>query len=215
MKKTAILIGATGLTGGILLDNLIDDSNFEKVIVFNRRSVENDNPKIEEHIVDLFKLENYKEFFKADVIFCCIGTTKKKTPDDEIYKAVDYGIPVAAAKLAKQNDINTFIVISALGADAGSKVFYNKLKGEMERDVLKENIQNTYILQPSLIVGDRNEKRLGEDVASVLMKSFNFLIPKKYKFIYAKTIANTMKILALQGYSKTRISSEEIKEIGA
>lgn len=215
MKKTAILIGATGLTGGYLLDNLIADSNFEKIIIFTRRSVEKTSLKIEEHIVDLLELDNYKDLFKGDVVFCCIGTTKKKTPDDEAYRDVDYGIPVAAAKLAKRNRIDTFMVISALGADYRSKVFYNRLKGEMERDVLKEHIQNIYILRPSLIVGDRNEKRFGEDIASFFMKTFNFLIPRKYKFIEAKTIAKTMQTVALHGYTEVAISSEEIKEIAS
>lgn len=215
MKKTAILIGATGLTGGYLLDNLIADSNFEKIIIFTRRSVEKTSLKIEEHIVDLLELDNYKDLFKADVVFCCIGTTKRKTPDDDAYRNVDYGIPVAAAKLAKRNRIDTYIVISALGADYQSKVFYNRLKGEMERDVLREHIQNIYILRPSLIVGDRNEKRFGEDIASFFMKTFNFLIPRKYKFIEAKTIAKTMQIVALEGYTEVVISSEEIKEIAS
>lgn len=215
MKKTAILIGATGLTGGYLLDNLIADSNFEKIIIFTRRSVEKTSLKIEEHIVDLIELDNYKDLFKADVVFCCIGTTKKKTPDEDAYRNVDYGIPVAAAKLAKRNRIDTYIVISALGADYQSKVFYNRLKGEMERDVLREHIQNIYILRPSLIVGDRNEKRFGEDIASFFMKTFDFLIPKKYKFIEAKTIAKTMQIVALEGYTEVVISSEEIKEIAS
>lgn len=215
MKKTAILIGATGLTGGYLLDNLIADSNFEKIIIFTRRSVEKTSLKIEEHIVDLLELDNYKDLFKGDVVFCCIGTTKKKTPDDEAYRDVDYGIPVAAAKLAKRNRIDTFMVISALGADYQSKVFYNRLKGEMERDVLKEHIQNIYILRPSLIVGDRNEKRFGEDIASFFMKTFNFLIPRKYKSIEAKTIAKTMQTVALHGYTEVAISSEEIREIAS
>lgn len=215
MKKTAILIGATGLSGGFLLDNLIADSNFEKIIIFTRRSVEKTSPKIEEHIVDLLELENYKDLFKGDVVFCCIGTTKKKTPDDDSYRKVDYGIPVAAARMAKENSIDTFIVISALGADYKSKVFYNRIKGEMERDVLNEIILNTYILQPSLIVGERDEKRFGEDVASVLMRTFDVLVPEKYKFIYAKTIAKTMQIVSLQGYTEVVISSQEIKDIAS
>ncbi len=215
MKKIAILIGATGLTGGILMDNLLEDSNYEKIILFSRRSVEKDHPKIEEHLIDLFALENYKELFKADVIFCCVGSTKKKTPDDNVYRKVDYGIPVAAAKLAKENGIETFIVVSALGADSKSKVFYNRIKGEMERDVLNEIIPYTYILQPSLIVGERAEKRFAEDIASFFMKIFDVLVPGRYKFIYAKTIAKAMQIVAQEGYSEVVIPSKEIKEIAS
>nr|WP_245529121.1 NAD(P)H-binding protein [Aequorivita sublithincola] len=213
MKKTAIILGATGLTGSILLEMLLEDSSFEKIKLFSRSSAENKSPKIEEHLIDMFQLEDYSEAFKADVVFCCIGTTKSKTPNKETYKKIDYGIPVTAAKLAKQNGISTFIVISALGADENSSVFYNKTKGEMQRDVLKQHIENTYILQPSLIVGDRGESRLGEKVATLFMKTFGFLIPKKYKMIKAETIAEAMVVLAKQGFPKQQITSDEIKQI--
>lgn len=211
--KTAIILGATGLTGSILLKKLIEDDSFEKIKLFSRSSSKNNSPKIEEHLIDMFQLEKYAKHFKANVVFCCVGTTKAKTPDKEIYKKVDYGIPVTAAKLAKQNGIKTFIAISALGADENSGIFYNKTKGEMERDVLKQNLENIFLLQPSLIIGDRNESRFGESVAGFFMKVFGFLIPKKYKMIKAETIANAMLVLTRKEYPKKKITSEEIKEI--
>lgn len=211
--KTAIILGATGLTGSILLEKLLADASFEKIKLFSRSSSENNSLKVEEHVIDMFQLEKHSEAFTADVVFCCIGTTKSKTPDKDIYKKIDYGIPVAAAKLAKMNGIKTFIVISALGADENSSVFYNKMKGEMQRDVLSQIIENTYILQPSLIVGDRHENRFGEKVATFFMETFGFLIPKKYKMIKAETIAEAMMILAKEGYSKKIITSEKIKGI--
>lgn len=213
--KTAIILGATGLTGSILLEKLLVDASFEKIKLFSRSSVEKNSPKIEEHLIDMFQLENHSEAFKADVVFCCIGTTKAKTPDKETYKKIDYGIPVAAAKLAKKNGIKTFIVISAMAADANSSIFYNKTKGEMQRDVLQQNIKNTYVLQPSLIVGDRDENRLGEKVATIFMKTFGFLIPKKYKMIQAETIAEAMLVLAKEGNPETIITSEKIQNIGS
>ena len=213
MKKTAIILGATGLTGGILLEKLLEDDTYDKIKLFSRSSVGINSPKIEEFIIDMFQLETHSETFKADVVFCCIGTTKSKTPNKDTYKKIDYGIPVAAAKLAKQNDIKTFIVISALGASENSNVFYNKTKGEMQRDVLLQKIKNTYILQPSLIVGDRNESRFGENLAEVFMKVFGFLIPAKYKMIEAETIAEAMRILSKDGYSEKIINSDKIKEI--
>lgn len=213
MKKTAIILGATGLTGSILLKKLLKDPAYEKIKLFSRSSAEEKSPKLEEHLIDMFQLEKYSETFKADVVFCCIGTTKAKTPDETTYKKIDYGIPVAAAKLAKQNNIETFVVISALGADENSRIFYNQTKGKMERDVLKQNIEKTYILQPSLIVGKRDESRLGEDIATFFMKTFGFLIPKKYKMIKAETIAKAMLVLAKTGYSEKIITSEKIKEI--
>ena len=213
MNKTAIILGATGLTGSILLKKLLKDPVYEKIKLFSRSTADMNSPKIKEHLIDMFQLENHSEAFKADVVFCCIGTTKSKTPDKETYKKIDYGIPVTAAKLAKQNGIETFIVISAMGADANSSIFYNKTKGEMQRDVLSQNIKNTYILQPSLIVGDRDENRFGEKVATFFMKTFGFLIPKKYKMIKAETIAKAMLALAKKEFPKQQITSDEIKQI--
>lgn len=213
MKKTAIILGATGLTGGNLLDFLLKNDRYGKIKVFSRSSVGISNPKLEEHLIDLFELEKHKEIFQADEVFCCIGTTKSKTPDNSIYKKIDYGIPFAAAKLCKENNIDTFIVISAMGANPESKVFYNKTKGEMERDVLKQNIKNTYILQPGLIGGNRNEKRLGESIAKFLFKILNPIIPKNYRTISPETIAKAMLTLANQGYSKNRVENQTIKEI--
>jgi uncharacterized protein YbjT (DUF2867 family) len=211
--KTAIILGATGLTGSLLLKKLSKDPAFEKIKLFSRSSAAENSPKIEEHLIDMVQLEKYFEAFRADVVFCCIGTTKAKAPDKETYKKIDYGIPVTAARLAKQNGIETFIVISAMGADENSGIFYNKTKGEMQRDVLKQNIQNTYILQPSLIVGDRAENRFGEKIATFFMKAFGFFIPKKYKMIKAETIAEAMLILAKEDYSEKIITSEKIKKI--
>ena len=215
MAKTAIILGATGLTGSILLQRLLDDDSISTIKLFSRSSSKFKSPKIEEYLIDMFQLENETERFAGDVVFCCIGTTKSKTPDKEMYKKIDYGIPVTAAKLAKQNSIATFVVISALGANPESSVFYNKVKGEMERDVLQQNISETYILQPSLIGGDRSENRTGESIAQFFAKVFGFLIPKKYKMIEPETIAKAMQNLMSKTYSERRITSEKIKEIAA
>jgi uncharacterized protein YbjT (DUF2867 family) len=213
MKKTAIILGATGLTGGILLNLLLKDARYEKIKLFSRSSVGVSNPKIEEHLIDLFELEKHKEHFQADEVFCCIGTTKSKTPDNRVYKKIDYGIPFAAAKLSKENNINKFLVISAMGANPESKVFYNKTKGEMERDVLKQNIPNTYILQPGIIGGERGEKRLGESIAKFFFKILNHIIPKNYRSISPETIAKALVVLANHGCSKKRIENQILKEI--
>ena len=213
MSKTAIILGATGLTGGILLDKLLSDSAFSKIKLFSRSSVGKQHPKIEEHIINLFKLKDHEQKFLADVVFCCIGTTKARTPDKEKYKKIDYGIPVNAAKLCKKNGIDTFIVMSSMGADPESSTFYNKVKGEMEREVLKQGIKNTFILQPSLLGGKRSEKRMGERIAQFLMRAFGFLLPNKYKIIEPETIALAMRRLAKKGHDEEVITSDKIKDI--
>ncbi len=214
--KTAIVLGATGLTGGLLLNRLQKDERYSKIKLFSRSSIGYSNPKIEEHLINLYELEKYEEQFSGDVVFCCIGTTKAKTPDEQTYRKIDYGIPVAAARLAKRTGITKFLVISALGADVESRIFYNKTKGEMERDVLKEDVSETYIFRPSLISGERKEKRFFESLGKSLMKVGDHLLVgplKKYRSIDADTITKAMVVVAAEGYSKVRIESAEIKEI--
>ncbi len=215
---TAIVLGATGLTGGYLLNILLKDPEYSKVILFSRSSVGFQHDKLEEHLIDLLELEKYKETFVADEVFCCIGTTKSKTPDNETYKKIDLGIPVTAAKLCRQNNIEKFLVISALGADANSSVFYNKVKGEMQHQVLEQGISKTYIFQPSLIAGDREEKRFFENLAIKSFKVLNKLMIgslRKYRSIHPETIAKAMHICAKNGYSKILIESDEIQEIAS
>lgn len=216
MGKTAIILGATGLTGNLLLEKLISDKNYSKIKLFSRNSVDVSSGKIEEFIIDLLALEDSINDFVADEVFCCIGTTAAKTKDKKLYKTIDSGIPVTAAKIAKENGIGTFIVISSMGADANSSVFYNRTKGEMERDVLKQSINNTYILRPSLIGGNRNEFRLGEKIGKGIMRIFNPLLVgslEKYKMIHPEKIANCMRILANTKPNETIFSSDNIQEI--
>lgn len=214
--KTAIILGATGLTGGLLLDMLLKDDRYSTIKLFSRSSIGSPNPKIEEHLIDLLELEKYGNQFTADEVYCCIGTTKSKTPDEDLYKKIDYGIPVTAARLAKKNNIQKFLVISSLGADVDSKVFYSRIKGEMERDVLYEEIPETYIFEPSLIAGHRKEKRTFESLGKNVMKIVNHLLIgplKKYRSIHPETIVSAMIKVANNGYNKKRIESDEIKAI--
>lgn len=213
MKKTAILLGASGLTGNLLLKLLLSDSDFEKIKLFSRKKTDVTHPKIEEHVVDLFQLKNSVGDFTGDVVFCCIGTTKAKTPDETEYRSIDYGIPVAAAELAKQNNIPVFIAISALGANVKSRIFYNRIKGEMELNVTALKIPKTHLLEPSLIAGDRNEVRIGETMGIYMMKIINPLLIgklKKYRSISPENIVKTMRYLSKNEYPQTIIPSDVI-----
>jgi len=214
--KTAILLGATGLTGGKLLQLLLNDERYGTVKLFSRSSVKIENPKIQEHLGDVMHLQRFKASFAADEVFCCIGTTTSKTPDKKKYKNIDYGIPVNAATLSKQNGINTFVVISSLGANPKSNIFYNRTKGEMEEAVLNIGIPKTHILQPSLIGGERNERRWGEWIFKKIMILINFILIgplKKYRSIQPIIIAECMLWLANNEHEQTRIESDEIEQI--
>ncbi len=214
--KTAILLGATGLTGGKLLQLLLNDERYSTIKLFCRSSVGIEHPKIQESLGDLLDLEGFKDSFTGDEVFCCIGTTKSKTPDKKMYKNIDYGIPVKAATISKQNGVAKFMVISALGANPKSSVFYNRIKGEMEEAVIDIGIHKTYILQPSLIGGERDERRSGEWFFKKFMMVVNFVLIgplKKYRSIQPVTIAKCMVWLANNEYGKRKIESDEIEEI--
>ncbi|MFD2824980.1 NAD(P)H-binding protein [Leeuwenhoekiella polynyae] len=216
MGKTAIILGITGLTGNLLAESVLADSRYDKLISFHRRKSNITHPKLEEHVVDVLDLEKYESLFKGDIVFCCIGTTQSKTSDKETYRQIDYGIPVSAARLCKQNNIPQFIAISALGANAESSVFYNKVKGEMERDVLKQNLQETYLLQPALLAGDREEKRMTEKLAIQVFKVFNFFLIgplKKFQSIKPEALVAAMQYLSFNTYADNRIESDVIKKI--
>ncbi len=216
MNKTAIILGASGLTGSIVLEKLLNDDRYDTIKLFSRSKIEGLPSKVKQYVGDLLELKTFKKEFTGDEVYCCIGTTAKKTPDKTLYKAIDYGIPVAAATLTKENNINTFTVVSSIGANVKSSVFYSNTKGEMERDVLSKKIENTFILQPSIIGGNRKEQRLGEKIALIIFKIVEPLFIgklKKYKITEAEYIAQAMIKLTNSNSTKKVITSDIIKEI--
>jgi len=216
-KKTAIVLGGTGLTGSLLIKRLVDDERYGCIKLFSRKASGIRSEKIEEYVGDLFQLEQFRDGFTADEVFCCIGTTSAKTKDRTVYKAIDYGIPVAAANLARANKISTFLVISSMGAHPRSRIFYSRTKGEMELAVSDKMIPHTYILRPSLILGQRKEKRISENLGAVVLKATNALLVgnmKKYRAIEADCIAAAMIQLAFSRPPSGIILSDKLQELG-
>ncbi len=201
MAKIAVLAGATGLTGGLLLEDLLNDSMYSSVIVLTRKSLQLTNNKIKEIICDVDSIEQHASEIKGDVVFCCLGTTIKKAGSQEAFKKVDYLYPFRLAQIAKANGIPKYIVISAMGSSVNSMVFYNRVKGEMERDIAALNFDAFHIIQPSLIMGERKEHRMGENIAQNLFPIFDKLLIgglKKYKSIQAAQIAKAMLAISKQ-----------------
>ncbi|XOV66398.1 MAG: NAD(P)H-binding protein [Fluviicola sp.] len=216
MPKTAIILGASGLTGGLLLQQLLKDNRYDCIKLFGRSKVSVEHQKVQQFTGDLFQMDAFSKDFTGDEVFCCIGTTKKKTPDEEQYRKIDLGIPESAAQMCEQNKIKTFAVISSVGADAKSSNFYLKTKGEMENAVLSKNIPNILILRPSLIVGDRDERRMGERISIWFMKVLNPLLfgsLKKYRSIKAEKIAAGMILLANSKKNQQIFQSNEIQAL--
>jgi len=216
-QKTAIVLGGTGLTGNLLINRLLADDSYARIKLFSRKASGIKSEKIEEFVGDLFQLEYFKDDFTADEVFCCIGTTSAKTKDRVVYKAIDFGIPSTAARLARENNIPTFLVISSMGANTRSSIFYSRTKGEMEQAVLGENIPHTYILRPSLIMGNRAERRMGESVGAAVLKFTNVVLVgrlKKYRAIEADCIAAAMIHLALSKPPSGIVISDKLQELG-
>ncbi|MFY0254866.1 oxidoreductase [Chitinophaga sp. 30R24] len=219
MNKTAIIIGATGLTGSHLTAALLKDPDFSKVKVLVRNPSFNPRPKLENIIVDFDDEESLAAALHGDVLFCCIGTTIKKAGSQENFRAVDYGIPVKCAEIAQQQGIPQFLIMSAIGANFHSRNFYLRTKGETEEAVMKIGFHSISIFRPSVLIGSRKEFRLGEWLAKCLILLFYFLLQgkwKKYRGIKAATVANAMIIAAKEENAGIRIfESDAIQSIGA
>lgn len=196
MNKTAIIAGATGLVGNELVKLLLSDDDYQKVKVITRKSIKIDHPKLEKLLVDFDQLDNYQDFFAGSHdAFCCLGTTNKKSGKEGLTK-VDFTYCHEFAKIAAKKGVSQFVIISSLGASAESRYHYSKVKARIEEAVKKLPFKSLHILRPSLLVGDRNEVRIMEDLGRVFSAAFNSFIPAKYKAIKGKTVAVFMQKIA-------------------
>jgi len=194
-SKKAIVIGASGLIGRELVHLLLEDTSFSKVTIFVRKALTISDDKLQQIVLDFNELEQYSAAFDGSVLFLCIGTTRKKTPNLDDYRAIDYGITLRAANLAKASGVEEVHLISAIGASSNSTIFYNKLKGEIEEDLIKIGFNSTYIYQPSMLIGKRGESRPAEFFFQKLMPVFDLLMVgslKKYHSVSKEKLAKTM-----------------------
>ena len=213
MNKTAAVFGATGLVGRELIEQLVNNTDYQKILVFNRRQQNYENLKIQEFIFDGQDLGNTKDNIIADDLYCCIGTTMKKAGSETAFKAVDYDIPVWLAKTAEKNKIKNLLIISSVGANEKSKSFYMSTKGKMEQEVLKYKIPGIYFFRPSMLLGDRNENRFAEMLGQKALKLSGFLMIgklRKYKSIPVSVVAKSMQKVAKENYSKHFFESDEL-----
>ena len=216
-KKSALIAGATGLVGSECLDLLIDSDEYEKIVVFSRSSIgeKENHPKIILKKTNFDDLENFSEIGSVDHVFCALGTTIKKAGSKEMFRKVDHDYVVKLAEFGLESGAEHFLFISSVGANPDSSFFYNKVKGETESELSKLNYRAISIFQPSLLLGDRNEQRFGEDISKTLMTTFDFLIPKKYKAIEAKKVAAAMLYSSLQNKPGVHIfESDKIGRMG-
>jgi len=198
--RTALLVGATGLTGGHCLKLLLNDKAYDKVTVLTRRPLPITHEKLKQHIVDFNNLDESSELIKADDLFCCLGTTIKIAGSKEAFRKVDFEYPAALARLACANDCKRFLVVSAPEANSKSPLFYSRVKAEMEHAISGFAFEEgVYIFRPSLLVGERDESRFAEDLAIKIFTAMPFLLSgpmKKLRPIEAKTVASAMVSVA-------------------
>ena len=195
---TATLIGATGLIGGCLLKELLNDPYFDTVRILIRRPLDIIHPKLEKKIVDFNDSDSLLvALSNSDVLFCAIGSTMKKVKGDkDAYRKIDFDIPVKLARFCKMTGCEKFILVSSAGANSKSMNFYQRLKGETDEAVKEAGLKIVHIMRPSLLLGERKEFRLGENIGKAVMTSLSFLIPEKYKAIQGKQVSKVMTALS-------------------
>ena len=214
--KTALVFGSSGLVGSHLVRLMNKNSNYEKIKLFVRSTSEIKTSKIEIINTDFKNLSNHKEDINGDDCFFCIGTTKKNTPDKDEYRRIEYDIPVEIAKIAKSNSINSFFYVSSGFADSKSSSAYLKNKGQVEEELIKLNFSILGIMRPSFLVGNRKEKRPGEEVGIFFFKIFSPLLLgplKKMRPIQSEKVAKVMIKVANENLKKTIFESNEIAEL--
>ena len=216
--KTALLFGSSGLIGGHLTKQLIENSSYSKVKLFVRSDPKISDPKIEVIKTDFNNLQNHKDEITGDDCFFCIGTTKQNAPDKDEYRRIEYNIPVEIAKIAKSNSIKSFLYVSSGFADPKSSGAYLKNKGDVEEELKSLNFLKLGIMRPSFLIGDRKEERIGEKIGIFIFKLISpfFLGPlKKMKPIHSEKVAKAMIKIANENLKKTILESDEIVEISS
>ncbi len=193
--KNAIVIGATGLVGQCLIEQLNSIEECEKITVIVRRQIAEFNPykKVEQFVLEDFLLLNDQDVNGYSHAFSCLGSTIKKAGSKEAFYNIDFEINAHFADLFETTDTH-LILVSAMGANAGSPIFYNRVKGELETYIQKLDLYRFSIIRPSLLLGERNEKRFFEDVSQKLYRRFSHWVPNsfKYKPVTAQQVAHTM-----------------------
>lgn len=199
--RTALVVGATGLIGKNCLYRLFEAKEYTRIIALVRRPLAVKHHQLEQVMVDFDNLDAYQEQMVADDVFCCLGTTINVAGSKENFRKVDYEYPLKVAEICRRKGAQQFLLVSAMGADPKSSIFYNRVKGELEQAIDTLHYPGFHLFRPSLLLGYRKELRVGELMAKGVMKAIGFLFIgplAKYKAIEGETVARAMIIAALQ-----------------
>ena len=205
--KTALVIGATGLIGKSLTIKLLENKFYAKVKILVRKNIDLLHPNLEQILVDFDDLDTSK--IVADDVFCCLGTTMKVAGSKPAFYKVDFTYPLVVAKAALENGAKQYLIVTSMGADPKSMIYYNRVKGEIEKALSDLHYPTLLIFRPSMLLGEREEERLGEKISKIAMNLISFMTPDRYKAIEGEKVANAMMILAQKG-----IKNKDIFESG-
>mgnify|MGYP005727423713 FL=1 len=214
--KTALLFGSTGLVGGHVLNYLIQNSNYSKIKLFVRSFTEINNPKIEIIKTDFNNLNKHAEDIKGDECFCCIGTTKKKSPNANEYQKIELDIPKKIAQIAKSNSVKSFFFVSSGYANPKSSGEYLKFKGLVEEEIKNLNFDKIGIMRPSFLLGERQEERVGEKFGIIIFKLLTPILIgpfRKMRPIQSEIVARAMIKLANENIDQSVFESNEISNL--
>jgi len=216
-KKVAILFGASGLVGGHCLEELLKHEAYRLILSLGRNRLPLQHPKLKQVIIDFEELEEYESFIKGNDVYLCLGTTRAKSGKEGFFK-VDFEYAFTAAKIAALNEANQLLLVSSVGADKDSYFFYTKVKGVLEEAVCKLPFWSIHIFQPSFLIGERTEVRVGEQIGTTISNLFTKIVGSKalgkYAPVEAKSVAKAMVKAAQQINKGTHIyTATDIEEL--
>jgi len=219
VARVALLIGASGMVGGELLTCLLQSLAYAEVIAWVRRPLNVRHPKLTQRVVDFDRLAGpTPEPVRADDVFCCLGTTIGKAGSQAAFRRVDLQYPLQVGRLAKASGAQRYLIVTSMGADPHSRIFYNRVKGEVEAELCALGLPALHIFRPSLLLGERPETRVGEAIGSVLARAMAPLMLgglRKYRPIKGRTVARAMLCTALDNGAGTHVYlSDQIEAMG-
>jgi uncharacterized protein YbjT (DUF2867 family) len=214
--RTLLLLGASGLVGSECLNILAQSDFYQKILLFTRRPLPQlpGDARIIQHIINFDRPASYRDLLKTDQVICALGTTIKKAGSREAFSKVDFTYPYEIAKIARENGAGHFLLVSSIGADPHSGIFYSRVKGEIESAIQSLDFRSVSIFRPSLLLGERPETRTGEKIAEFFGTRLSFAIPKRYRPIPARVVAGAIVKTAMEDRPGLRIlESEKIRRI--
>jgi len=190
-RHSAMILGASGLIGCEVLSLCLGSDHYDRVIAPIRRPLNINHEKLSEMVID-FDMPPWETLFPVDHVYCCLGTTIKKAGSQENFMKVDHDYPLAFGGAAKKWNASVFSIVTAAGSNADSKIFYNRVKGELENNLNALKLNSTLVFQPSLLLGSRKEFRRGEKIGIGIAKLTGWMTPLAYRAIKSKAVAISM-----------------------